>query len=217
MSTAITATPPTGPGPRRHALGLPSGSVRATHILGIVALVCGLLFVPPDRNVHVPPYLVYLMFLGLGHYFATRQSAPAAPDEGFMAHPPLYLPSGTIRFLLFAMLAGTIGYLLYADPEKLRLNFEASLDEMKAQPYMLLVILGAFFLGVVVRAIVGRKNPPQAWQDFEAWLSLVSLLGLLAATIIHLVIGASIADRLSLPIGEGILGAGIAFYFGARS
>lgn len=214
MSTGTTSAP-------RHALGLPSGSVRATHILGIVALVCGLLLVPtsPDaeRKVHVPPYLVYLMFLGLGHYFATRQAPPLPRDDGFMATPPLYLPAGSVRFLVFAMLAGTIGYLLYAHPARLQADFNASLDEMKEQPFMLLVILGAFFFGVIVRAIVGRKNPPRAWQDFEAWLSLVSLLGILAATIIHLIIGTSVAEQLKLPVGEGILGAGIAFYFGARS
>src|SRR6187402_1047537 len=110
MSTAIAPGMPPASAAPRHALGLPSGSVRAAHILGIVALVCGLLFVPADKNVHVPPYLVYLLFLGLGHYFASRQPAPLPREDGFIAHSPLYLPTGTIRFLIFAMLSGTIGY-----------------------------------------------------------------------------------------------------------
>ena len=48
---------------------------------------------------------------------------------------------------------------------------------------------------------LSRDNPPQAWQDFEAWLSLVSLVGLFAAAIVHLVVGVSVSEKLSLPVG----------------
>lgn len=208
MSTAVVSA-------KRHALGLPAGSVRAAHILGIVGLVCGLLLVPIDRHVHVPPYLIYLLFLGLGHYFAAHGADIA--QRGSNRATPLYLPSGTVRVLIVAMLGGSIGWLIYSNPEALQQNFEASVDEMKSQPYVLLAILGAFFFGVFVRRIVGRDNPPQAWQDFEAWISLLALVGLLAAAVVHLVIGVSVPERLSLPLSEGVLGAGIAFYFGARS
>lgn len=208
MSTAAVSV-------KRHALGLPAGSVRATQILGIVGLVCGLLLVPPERNIHVPPYLIFLLFLGLGHYFAAHGSDIA--PRGTNGHSPLYLPSGTIRFLIVLMLGGTIGWLIYSNPDALLKNFQDSLDEMKNQPYLLLAILGAFFFGVIVRRLVGRDNPPQAWQDFEAWLSLLALVGLLAAAVVHLVIGVSVPEKLSLPLSEGVLGAGIAFYFGARS
>jgi hypothetical protein len=207
MSTALAV--------KRHALGLPAGSVRATHILGIVGLVCGLLLVPPERNVHVPPYLIYLLFLGLGHYFAAH-GADIAPRHT-TGPSPLYLPPGTVRVLIVLLLGGTIGWRIYANPEALLRNFEASLEEMKGQPYVLLAILGAFFLGVIVRRIMGRDNPPQAWQDFEAWISILALVGLMAAAIVHLIIGVSLPEQLSLPLSEGILGAGIAFYFGARS
>jgi hypothetical protein len=207
MSTAASV--------KRHALGLPAGSVRATHILGIVGLVCGLLLVPPERGLHVPPYLIYLLFLGLGHYFAAHGADIAASNSG--GSSPLYLPAGTVRVLIVLLLGGTIGWRIYSNPEALLQNFTESLDDMKGQPYVLLAILGAFFLGVIVRRLMGRDNPPQAWQDFEAWLSLISLVGLLAAAIVHLVVNASVMEQFSLPVSEGILGAGIAFYFGARS
>ena len=47
--------------------------------------------------------------------------------------------------------------------------------------------------------------------------ALLALVGLLAAAVLHLVIGVSVPERLSLPVCEAVLGAGIAFYFGARS
>ena len=208
MSTAAASV-------KRHALGLPAGSVRAAHVLGIVGLVCGLLLVPPERNIHVPPYLIFLLFLGLGHYFAAHGSDIA--PRGTHGHSPLYLPSGTVRVLIVLLLGGTIGWLVYSNPDALLKNFQDSLEEMKNQPYLVLAILGAFFFGVIVRRLVGRESPPQAWQDFEAWLSLLALVGLLTAAVVHLVIGVSLRERLSLPLSEGVLGAGIAFYFGARS
>jgi hypothetical protein len=208
MSTATVSV-------KRHALGLPGGSVRAAHILSIVGLICALLLVPMERRIHVPPYLIYLLFLGLGHYFAAH-GTNIAPSHT-PGPSPLYLPAGTVRFLIVVLLGGTIGWLVYSNPDALMQSFRESLDEMKEQPYVLVAILGAFFLGVIVRRLVGRDNPPQAWQDFEAWLSIISLVGLLASAILHLVIGVSVTERFSLPVSEGVLGAGIAFYFGARS
>jgi hypothetical protein len=206
----------TGVLPRRHALGLPAGSVRATHALGVVALICGILLVPHTTDaLHVPPYLIYLLFLILGHFFAAHGVTIATRDDERPS--PLYLPGGVVRFLILAMLAGTVGWKLYSDPEGLKAQFVASVDELKNQPEMPLIILGGFLVGVVIRAIVGRNNPPLAWQEFEAWISILALLGLLIAAVVHLVIGTSVQQRLSLPVGEGVLGAVIAFYFGARS
>src|SRR4051812_6574591 len=119
---------------QRHALGLPAGSVRAAHVLGIVGLVCAMLLMPERTNVHVPPYLVYLLFLALGHYFAAHGVTIAA--RGTEQAKPLHLPGGAVRILIFAALGGTIAWLLYSDPERLRHHFEASLDELKLQPYM---------------------------------------------------------------------------------
>jgi hypothetical protein len=201
---------------RRHALGLPAGSVRATHALGVVALICGILLVPhTSTEFHVPPYLIYLLFLILGHFFASHGVTIATRDDERPS--PLFMPGGMVRFLILAMLVGTIGWKMYSDPEGLRAQFEASVMELVKQPEMPLIILGGFIVGVVVRCFVGRDNPPRAWQEFEAWISIVALLGLLIAAVVHLVIGTSLPTALSLPVPEGILGSVIAFYFGARS
>ena len=201
---------------RRHALGLPAGSIRAAHVLGIVGLICGMILVPHRAGaVHVPPYLVYLLFLVLGHYFAAHGVTIANRDDDHRS--PLFLPGGSVRLLILLALGLTVGWKLYSNPADLQEHFNSSLDELKEQPYMPLVILGGFFLGIFIRALVGRQSPPQAWQDIEAWVSILALVGLLAAAIIHLVIGTSVQERLSLPVSEGVLGAVIAFYFGARS
>ncbi|HEX3314198.1 MAG TPA: hypothetical protein VHR72_04860, partial [Gemmataceae bacterium] len=190
---------------RRHALGLPAGSVRATHALGVVALICGILLVPhATTEFHVPPYLIYLLFLILGHFFASHGVTIATRDDERPS--PLYLPGGVVRFLIFAMIAGAIGWKLYSDPEGLKQQFVASVHELENQPEMPLIIIGGFMVGVVIRMIVGRDNPPLAWQEFEAWISILALVGLLVAAVMHLVIGASIESQFKLPEFEGVLG-----------
>ncbi|MBI3412284.1 MAG: hypothetical protein HY040_28530 [Planctomycetes bacterium] len=199
--------------PRRHALGLPAGSVRATHLLIVVALICATLLIPNQQAEAIPAYLVYLFLLMLGHYFAHRSHAQTSAEESH----PLYLPRGCIRFLIMAALVGAVGWRLYDNPEQLKKQFDATVEGLGGDARLPLLVVGGFFFGVLVRAIVGREAPPYALQDMEAWLSLISTLGLAVAAIIHLVIDPSLDTRLSLPTWEGVLAAIVSFYFGERS
>ncbi|HWY86042.1 MAG TPA: hypothetical protein VNX28_04925 [Gemmataceae bacterium] len=205
MSTiAITA--------KRHALGLPEGSIRATHTLLIVGLFCAMMLVDTRPPLAMPPYLIYLLFMVLGHYFAHRSGTRAGTT-----YHPLYLPRGCVRFLVMVGLVATIGWCLYHDPDKVQHQFDESLEALKTEPLLPLFILGSFFLGVVVRAVVGRENPPYFLQDMEAWLSLVSIVGLAVAAVIHLIIQPSLESTLHMPVWEAILASVISFYFGERS
>src|SRR5262245_13818143 len=86
---------PAAPVVSRHAFGWPPGSIRAVLTLLVVGLVCALVLTPPQRNepTPIPAYLLYLLFLILGHYFAARGSSPG--EQGHAA--PLWLPAGTVR------------------------------------------------------------------------------------------------------------------------
>jgi hypothetical protein len=115
------------------------------------------------------------------------------------------------------ILGGAIGWKIYSDPAGLKAQFMASVHAMENAPELPLILLGAFFFGVIVRAVVGRDNPPRAWQDIEAWISLVALVALFIAAVIHLGIMPSLAENVNMPIWEASLGGFIAFYFGERS
>jgi hypothetical protein len=81
-----------------HAYGLPAGSVRGRMALTVFAAIWVLLVEYP--MVPVPSYLQNLMFIIMGHYFAAQARLPSEPS---VREPPaLYLPRGTIRFLLVA-------------------------------------------------------------------------------------------------------------------
>ena len=202
---------------RRHALGLPAGSVRAAHVVGVVALVCAIIMIPSrgELPTAIPPYLVYLLFVMLGHYFAAHGVTIATRDDP--SPSPLFLPGGVIRFLIVIALIACFAWKLYDKPAELTAQFEASLTALKAQPYLPLVILGGFFLGIIVRAIVGLDNPSAGLQDFEALVSLIALIGLVIAGLIHLVIIPSLPEPVDMPLWEACLGGVIAFYFGERS
>jgi hypothetical protein len=212
----MTTTPATPATPlKRHALGLPAGSIRSVLALMVVALVCIVLLVPNRQGnmAPIPPYLIYLIFMILGHFFAAH-----GHTIGSGQHSPLYLPAGFVRIVIILALGGALAWRGFSDPSGLEGQFQKSVVELGTQPYLPLLLLGGFFLGVLVRMVVGRENPPIFLQDAEAWLSLLAVVGMTIAAIIHGIINPSLGgDPASAPHWEGFLAVMIAFYFGERS
>jgi len=217
QNTAQPLLIPSAP-PARHALGLPAGSVRAILTLLVVGLICALILIPPrdpDRPAPIPAYLLYLLFITLGHFYAAHgHTIHRRGEEG---HSPLYLPAGVIRFLILVGLVAAFGWQWMNHREVLLRQLQEAMNSMQQQPYLPLVLLAGFFIGVVVRTIVGRNNPAYWWQDIEAWFALVGVIGLCIEVMIHLVINPTLEHPLELPNWEGFLAAIVAFYFGARS
>src|ERR1700722_6230715 len=101
MTTESQKTPSPVDWRRMHALGLPAGSIRALLAVVVFATVWGMLLVKPAQE--VPDYLSDLMFVIMGHYFATRKrSAGIAVPGDEIGPPPLFLPRGSIRLFLTA-------------------------------------------------------------------------------------------------------------------
>jgi hypothetical protein len=202
---------------RRHPLGLPAGSVRALLALMVFGIIWCLLLLPekPDRDVRVPQYLVYLMFLILGHYFAARgHGATAGPGE----RHPLYLPRGSLRFIMLAGFAAAMGWGYYHNPN----FFDRLKPDIQEQPYLPFLLLAVFFLGIVVGRIgnallAGPEGLPPWFQDMLAWISLLAVMGLAAEIIVHLVINPTLEHPLNLPHWEGYIASLVGFYFGVKS
>jgi hypothetical protein len=199
---------------RRHALGLPAGSVRAAHVLGIVGIVCAMLLIPARHDLAIPPYLIYLLFLMLGHYFTAHGVTIATRIDPQPS--PLHLPGGTVRAIVILALAGTIGWKYYSDPVELLQRYEASVSLLKEQPYIPVFVLGGFLVGVIVRGVLGR-TPPELWQELEAWVSVMALIGIFADAIIRIVVIPSLSESIHMPYWESALGMTVAFYFGERT
>src|SRR5262245_48588967 len=78
-----------------HAFGWPAGSVRAA----LALLLFGAAWVLLLQDAEVPEYFENLLFIIMGHYFASRKAVAPVEEPG---PPPLYLPRGSVRWLLVA-------------------------------------------------------------------------------------------------------------------
>jgi len=225
---SVPQNPPPGPGgmiipsevpPPRYALGLPAGSIRAILALMIVGLICILMLLPLPKSGQpyaIPAYLGYLLFLVLGHFFAAHGHSIAGPTAG--GQSPLHLPRGTLRTLILVAFLGVLGWHYYTHHDLSEL--QPDLD----QPWIPVVILAAFFLGILINRIAslifrGPTGLPFWYQDILAWVSLLAVIGLAAEVAIQFFINPTLPPerQLNLPTWQGILSAVVAFYFGVRS
>lgn len=202
---------------RLHALGLPEGSVRALLALGLFGTIWGAMVLGPDRA--LPGYLRDLLFIILGHYFASRRRADLEPLPG---PPPLFLPRGTIRLVLIA------GFVAVAAS----LYTRGHLDGFPRNPAgMTLLLVGGFLLGVVLGRIKGwlaggGRRPSRLVEDVKAVVALgaAAILAALvwdqSAPFLPVAVHEAM-NRLPGSLGQDgpgeLLAAVVGFYFGSRS
>lgn len=206
--------------PRRHALGMPAGSVRALLAFGVLGLSWALAlrteFGGQPATEHKLPlpfvYLQTLMVLIIAHFFAAHGSTigPAVSKRS-----PLGLPRGSVRFLLLIGYVGLGAFLFRTEPD-----FEY--PAKAAYILLLLLLISGFFLGHLLSGlmrILGGGQSPAWYQDFEAWIALLAMIGLAVLVIVHVFINPSVSEeyKLDMPTLEAGLAGLVGFYFGARS
>ncbi len=204
-----------------HALGLPAGSVRALLAVLVFATVWGMLVVRPSQE--VPDYLSDLMFVIMGHYFATRKRIAAVGVFGEEpGPPPLYLPRGSIRLVLAA---GSIAVAVV-------LYQRGIFTHLDSNPgVMTLLLVGGFLIGVILNGIVGWwrahvERTHRVIEDIQALAAVGAAMVLVALVWNRLfaIVPSAQVDALLNPWGhlgrlgpEHLLAAVIGFYYGSRS
>src|SRR4051812_1041118 len=141
---------------RLHALGLPAGSIRALLAILVFGTIWGLLALRPARE--VPDFLRDLLFIILGHYFASRRRVDRGDEPG---PSPLFLPKGSIRLLLVGGCVG-VAALLYSRGQLTTPG--------RHQGVVTLWLVGGFLLGVALHAVSGwvlgeGRRPPRLFED----------------------------------------------------
>ena len=204
-----------------HALGLPAGSVRALLAVVVFATVWGMLLVKPSQE--VPDYLSDLMFVIMGHYFATRKRSTALAVPGDEpGPPPLFLPKGSIRLFLVAGSAA-VAVVLYQRGVLFRIDSNPGV--------MTLLLAGGFLIGVILNTVIGwcreRVNRGhRAIEDLQAMAAMGAGFVLIALVWNRLfpVVPPEELDAVFngwVHLGrlgpEHLLAAVIGFYYGSRS
>lgn len=193
-------------------LGLPTGSVRALLTLTCVAVVV----VNTARGIALDLFWVEALLISMAHYFTSRRFVALSPAtlrkleaDGVLDREsqPLFLPRGSIRFLIMAAFIGMAAYLYLNDRPRL----------WTPDVLTLLALVTAYFFGAIVRAITGffsrwRKTPPSRWwADTRA---LVVLGAMVLVAVPELVDAGLVIPRQDIfrHIALGLM----LFYFGSR-
>ncbi len=220
MAAPITTAPyPPRPLPR-HALGLPAGSIRALLALAVLGLLwllaLGPIWRPELKKLPLSfIYLQFLMILILAHYFSAHGSTIGPMVS---TRSPLGLPRGTVRFLLLVGYGG-LAYYLFRHQDDYELPKVETIQDFIV---LLALLLSAFFVGHYLTWLVrafSRGILPFWFQDVQAWVALLAILGLTALMIIHIFINPRLDPSLligTLPLDQ-LLAALVGFYFGSRS
>jgi uncharacterized membrane-anchored protein len=197
----------------RHPLGLPAGSVRAVLALTITGLFWILLLIPEEKNIPVPLFLYFCTAMVLLFFFAHGKSI--SHQEG--RSPPWGLPRGTIRFVIIGGTIAVFGFYYY-------LHKELPLSKLVPQPAQLVQwpkLLIGFAIGLGSGYLIGRGpwRKSDAFQDIQAWVSLIAMLGLAVEVIIILFINPNLKQEMKIDLStwEAILTGIVAWYFGART
>jgi hypothetical protein len=195
----------------RPPLGLPPGSIRGILALQIVIILWMLLLAPDDRSVPVPLNLYFLLSLVMVFFVAHGKSI-ARRDEPMPS--PLWLPGGTLRFILLAGTAAVFAYVIYAHPERLE-RLTPHPDQMKNWKYYLGALAIGFVLGYGTRILPFRHG--WAFQAFQAWIAIIAMATMFLEVIFQVIINFSLADRIDPVSWQTAVTGIVAFYYGSRS
>lgn len=194
--------------PFRYPLGLPSGSVRALLTLIVVGVTCTDII----KGLSIEAVWAETLMVALAHYFTSRRFVQLPPetlrkledDNVIPKEPlPLYLPRGTIRFLILGSFIGVAVYQYR----------QGKLAEPST--FAMFVTLLAYFAGTTFRGCMNwwyrGRNVQEArwWADAKAVAVLVALV----VTSLLQVLGTQSHAPLWL---ENITMAMVLFYFGSR-
>jgi hypothetical protein len=196
---------------RRAPLGIPRGSIRAL----LTILVVGFIVWQTAENKTIRLLWSETLMIMLAHYFTSRRFVELPRDlreqleaEGKLSFDsnPLYLPKNTIRGLIILSFVG-LGFYLQRQGRL-----------FSPQSLTILGTVGAYFLGILVKAVTswfskhGTLKPANGWDDLKALVTLCLVVATIAVELFQL------GDKLPFKqehLESTMLGL-ILFYFGSR-
>jgi hypothetical protein len=193
----------------RPPLGLPSGSIRGLLAIQISAIFWMLLLAPTD--VRIPLNLYFLLSLVMVFFVAHGKSIARRAEP---TPSPLWLPGGTLRFLILAGTAAVIAYIAVKHPDRLdRLTPRDS--ELADWKYYLGAVAIGFVLGYGTRILPFRHA--WAFQAFQAWIAIIAMAVLFLHFVFEVIINFSLENPIPAVAWQTAVTGIVAFYYGSRS
>ncbi len=182
-------------------LGLPRGSVRA--ILALSTFFTALASLALERPLDHSLWLVTTVVLG--YYYGSRNGTfTVAPERA----NPLWLPRGSVRWLMFLGYAGTAFYLI-------RHWRAAGQDPLQQEAFFPIVALGSFFLGRLFQGVSSRLASKHTEPLYLIYNNAKALVALTCSLVIVLVYLLQLTFTWDIHVTRATLGF-VVFYFGSR-
>jgi hypothetical protein len=172
----------------------------------------------PTRQGPMPLY-VYILVILVFVFFASHGGtiAPKHVDD----HPsPWYLPQGFFRVFLILVTAAVVGWRLYQDPSGQQLldRLTPDLEQVKVDwPYLTGALAVGFMAGWAISRLLGPWRYSPVYQDLQAAISIIAMVGLSGLAIVELLINPTLPEPVNSPVFQAIVIGIVAWYFGARS
>jgi len=194
----------------RPPLGLPPGSIRGLLAIQITAIFW-MFLLTPSETVRIPLNLYFLLALVLVFFVAHGKSI-ARRDEPTAS--PLWLPGGTLRFLVLAGTAAILVYVAVSHPERLD-RLTPHPDQLKNWKSYLGGLGIGFFLGYGTRVLPFRHA--WAFQAFQAWIAIIAMAILFLHIVFEVIVNFSLTVPIDAVAWQTAVTAIAAFYYGSRS
>lgn len=195
----------------RPPLGLPPGSIRGLLSLQITIIFWILLLAPNENAVPVPLNLYFLLAMVMIFFVSHGKSIARKSDP---TPSPLWLPGGTLRFLILAGTAAVVAYVAVKHPDRLE-RLTPNPDQLPNWKYYLAAIGLGFVLGYGTRILPFRH----AWmfQAFQAWIAIIAMAILFLHMVFEVIINFNLPNAIDPVAWNTIVTGIVAFYFGSRS
>jgi hypothetical protein len=190
-----------------HPLGLALGSVRSLMSL-FICVFFWLILLWPTENFMRPL---------LGHFFLLTLVLLAfgsSPNKGEEVRSTL---PWFIRFLFVGGSIAVVAFLMYSDPERLRIRLTPDPAELQAWWAVYLgITFSGFALGVFLRYVLGQTNA--IFMTFRAWLAVLGLITLaLEVGLVVIMLSSENKPYEFAQYWEAVSLAIVSTYFGTRA
>ena len=195
----------------RPPLGLPPGSIRGLLAVQIALIFWMFLLAPAEGRLLIPLNMYFLLSLVMMFFVAHGKTIARKAEP---TPSPLWLPGGTLRFIILAGTAAVFAWVLIKHPERLD-RLTPHPEQLRNWKFYLGALGIGFVLGYGTRLLPFRHS--WMFQAFQAWTAIIAM----AILFLHLVFEVIINFSLDIPVDavawQTIVTAIAAFYFGSRS
>jgi hypothetical protein len=202
MTATAVARPP---------LGLPPGSIRGLLALQVTIIFWVLLLVPNERAVPIPLNLYFLLATVMVFFVSHGKSIAR---RGEPTPSPLWLPGGTLRFVILAGTAAVLAFVAVQHPDRFA-RLTPNPDQLPHWRYYLGALGIGFVLGYGTRILPFRHS--WMFQAFQAWTAIIAMAILFLHMVFEVIINFSLEIPFDAVAWNTIVTGVVAFYFGSRS